>query len=340
MKGTCKPVTIGGYGLVDAGRMVLASSSYPFSVPSEVRMRHTSQLPPTRSFPQSPIAKPAIGAVLLAICTLVSALALSPRFSSADTYEGMFQKLDEKKSTVLTLSAASAATSAILTAIPDDTCTPIAERMSEISKDFTIVLAAILLEKYLVTTLGFVFFTGVVPLSCALFAVSLFLHADDSRRRMLRGIAGKFLMFGLVLFLATPTSVFITSKIDETYSASIDQTIEAAQQTTELLGQATQEAKRKDPENPLEFLQQRFEDLQAAAGNAADTVASLIDWVKQILNNFLEAFAVMMVTSFVIPILVPLVIYLAFKILFGQQQVIVVDRAEQPSLPERSSHRE
>ncbi|MDO4798058.1 MAG: hypothetical protein Q4A01_08570 [Coriobacteriales bacterium] len=296
-------------------------------------MRHMSQLPPTRVPQQYATAKPVLITVLLTICALVSALVLSPHFSSADTYEDMFHKLDEKKSTVLTLSAASAATSAILTAIPDDTCTPIAERMSEISKDFTIVLAAILLEKYLVTTLGFVFFSGVVPLSCVLFAVAMYLRAGDHRRRMLMGAAGKFLLFGLVLFLSTPTSVFITSKIDETYATSIQQTVEAAQQTTEFLGQATEEAKRKDPENPLEFLQQRFEDLQSAAGNAVDNIAGVVDWVKQLLNNFLEAFAVMIVTSFVIPILVPLVIYLAFKILFGQQQIVVVEKSEPSQKP-------
>lgn len=299
-------------------------------------MRHMRDLPPAsyRSRLSTALRPPIVTAVL-AVVALVSILFLSPHFSAADTYKGMFQKLDEKKSTVLTLSAASAATSAVLTAIPDDTCTPIAERMSEISKDFTIVLAAILLEKYLVTTLGFVFFSGVVPASCVLFAIVQFLDRDPLRKRMLTGIATRLLLFGLVLFVATPASVFITSKIDETYATSIEQTIDAAQQTTDILGTATQEVQRKNPENPLEYLQQRFEDLQAAAGNAVDGITGIVDWVKGILNNFLEAFAVMLVTSFVVPILVPLVIYLAFKILFGQQQVVVLETDESHALPER-----
>ncbi len=269
------------------------------------------------------------------VLALVSVLFLSPHFSSTDTYHDMFQKLDEKKSTVLALSAASAATSAVLTAIPDDTCTPIAERMSEISKDFTIVLAAILAEKYLITTLGFACFTLVVPVCCAMFVVAELAVVDAARRRMLRGMASRLLVFGLVLFVATPASVFVTSRIDETYAESIEQTVAAAQQTTESLQTATQEAERKEPENVLEYLQQRFEDLQKAAGQAVDNVAGIVDWVKGILNNFLEAFAVMIVTSFVIPILVPLVIYLAFKVLFGQQQIVVVESDDRALPPAR-----
>ena len=286
-----------------------------------------SQLPSEDVVKRLPVQpRSAIVSALLVVFALVSALVLSPLFSSADTYHDMFQKLDEKKTTVLTLSAAAAATSAILTAIPDDTCTPIADRMSEISKDFTIVLAALLLEKYLVTTLGFVFFTGIIPLCCALFVVVQYMRADERRRQRLVGIASRLLTFGLVLFVATPTSVFVASKIDETYQSSIDKTIEATQRTVNILDTANQEVQRKDPENPLEYIQQRFEDLQATANNVATNISGLLDWVKEILNDFIEAFAVMIVTSFVIPILVPLVIYLAFKLLFGQQQVVIVDR--------------
>jgi hypothetical protein len=286
-----------------------------------------SQLPSDGILKRLPVQpRVTIVSALLVVLALVSALVLSPFFSSADTYHDMFEKLDEKKTTVLTLSAAAAATSAVLTAIPDDTCTPIAERMSEISKDFTIVLAAILLEKYLVTTLGFVFFTGVIPLCCVLFISVQFMRKDERRRQQLIGITSRLFMFGLVLFIATPTSVFVASKIDETYQSSIDKTIEATQRTAIFLDTANKEVQRKEPDNPLEYIQQRFEDLQATADNVVNNISSLVDWVKEILNDFIEAFAVMIVTSFVIPILVPLVIYLAFKLLFGQQQIVIIDR--------------
>ena len=276
------------------------------------------------------LARPIVITALMVVVSLVSVFVLSGIFSSTETYEDTFKTLDEKKTTVLSLSAASAATSAALTLIPDDACTPIAEQLADISKDFVYVIAAILLEKYLLTILGFSFFSIVVPVSCLLFAAVQFLDTGNPRVQMARRASIKLFVFGLVLFVATPTSVFVTSKIDETYADSINATIQSAEQATEAIEGAANETKRKDPENPLEFIQQKLEDLQSAAGGVIDGVNGAVDWVRGLLSSFIEAFAVMLVTSLIIPILVPVVIYLAFKMLFGQQQIILVQPQEEP----------
>ena len=276
------------------------------------------------------LARPIVITALMVVVSLVSVFVLSGIFSSTETYEDTFKTLDEKKTTVLSLSAASAATSAALTLIPDDACTPIAEQLADISKDFVYVIAAILLEKYLLTILGFSFFSIVVPVSCLLFAAVQFLDTGNPRVQMARRASIKLFVFGLVLFVATPTSVFVTSKIDETYADSINATIQSAEQATEAIEGAANETKRKDPENPLEFIQQKLEDLQSAAGGVIDGVNGAVDWVRGLLSSFIEAFAVMLVTSLIIPILVPVVIYLAFKMLFGQQQIVLVQPQEEP----------
>ncbi len=271
----------------------------------------------------------------MVVVALLSLLVLSPRFSATGTYEEMFRTLDKKKDTVLTLSAASAAASAALTLIPDDACTPIAERLSEISKDFTFVIAAILLEKYLPTTIGFALFSMLVPACCVLFAYTRFMSPTNPRRYTLSLTSAKLLAFGLALFLATPLSVLVTNRIDETYAESIDATVLAAQQASDAVETASSETQRTDPENPLEFFQQTLEGLMSVASTAVDSVTNTVGWVQGILNNFIEAFAVMMVTSVIIPILVPVGMYLLFKLLFGQQTVSVIPMPEQRALPPR-----
>lgn len=270
-------------------------------------------------------------AAALVVVAVFSATVLAGFFSSTETYRGAFQKLDDKRNTVLALTAASATASAALTLIPEDTCTPIAEQLSEISKDFTFVIAALLLEKYLLTIIGFVFFGVVVPVCCLLFAFAQFMDREHPSRRMMQTGALRLLAFGFVLFIATPSSVFITSKIDETYQESIDATVQNAQQVTEALEVAANNTERQDPENPLEYLQQRLEDLQLVADKAVAGATGAIEWVKGLLGSFVEAFAVMIVTSVIFPILVPLLIYLAFKVLLDQQVVVVQ--------PNQSSHR-
>ncbi len=261
--------------------------------------------------------------VALVIVSLVSATILSGFFSSTDTYAGMFQKLDEKRDTVVGLTAASAVASAALTLIPDDTCTPIAEQLSVISKDFSFVIAALLLEKYLLTIFGFSFFAVVVPICCLMFAATRFMERGSLMRQSLERGALRLFMFGLVLVVATPVSVFITSKIDDTYKESIEATMQTANAMSEIVDTATQEMEQANPENPVEFVQQRINELKTKVEQIPQIAGNAIEWVKALLGSFVEAFAVMMVTSVVIPILVPLVIYIAFKLLFDQQLVVL-----------------
>jgi len=268
----------------------------------------------------------ALCAAMLVIA-LLSATVLSGFFSSAGTYTDAFKTLDDKRNTVLALTAASATASAALTLIPDDTCTPIAERLSEISRDFTYVVAALLLEKYLLTTIGFAFFTIIVPLCCVIFAVSRFMSPLSLARQTLGQAAFKLFAFGLVLFISTPASVFITSQIDNTYKDSIDATVQTAQEVTEAIQDSAKTNERKDPENAWEFLQQRFEDLQVGVETISQGAVGALEWVRGLLGSFVEAFAVMLVTSIIIPILVPVVIYLAFKLLSGQQPIVVQQMA-------------
>ena len=271
--------------------------------------------------------------VAMVIVSLISATVLSGFFSSSDTYAAMYQKLDEKRNTVIGLTAASAVASAALTLVPDDTCTPIAEQLSAISKDFSFVIAALLLEKYLLTIFGFTFFTAIVPICCLVFAATRFMERGSVMRQSLsRGVL-KLFMFGLVLLVATPVSVFITSKIDDTYKESMEATMQTANTITEVIDDATKEIEQTNPANPLEFMQQRLDELKSKIEQVPQMAGNAIEWVKALLGSFVEAFAVMMVTSILIPILVPIVIYIAFKLLFDQQLMVLQQNVQRLPVP-------
>ena len=66
--------------------------------------------------------------------------------------------LDEKKSTVTGLAAASISVSSAITLIPGDTATPIANELADLSTYFMVILSAVFLEKYLLTIIGFIVF--------------------------------------------------------------------------------------------------------------------------------------------------------------------------------------
>ena len=154
---------------------------------------------------------------------LISILAVAPRLSSVETYRGTIEMLDAEKSNVLTLTGASTAVSASVTLLPGDICTPIAEKLMDLSQDFTIVLCAIYFEKYMLTVLGYFVFTWLLPAALLLYVVNVFLRRDG-----LRTLAIRLFTFGLCIYLIIPTSVKISGMINEVYQSSIDATITAA----------------------------------------------------------------------------------------------------------------
>lgn len=80
---------------------------------------------------------------VLAIIALVSFFVVADYASSPEVHAETIEALDEKRSTVMELTAASTATSVAITMIPGDAATPIAEQLAELSSTFLVVLCAI-----------------------------------------------------------------------------------------------------------------------------------------------------------------------------------------------------
>ena len=110
----------------------------------------------------------------------VSVFLLTGYAVSPELHAGTIASLDEKKTTVMELTAASTAAAAVVSALPDDTGTPIAEQLADLSGYFLIVLSAIYLEKYLTTLSGYAAFTVLIPLACLIFSNFFFFSLKNT----------------------------------------------------------------------------------------------------------------------------------------------------------------
>ena len=128
------------------------------------------------------------------------------------------------------MTAATTATSALITPIPGDVGTPIAGKVADLSGYLLIVLCAIFLEKYLVTITGYAAFKIFIPVACVLFAVNM-----AAQNRSVDKLARRLLIFGICIFLVVPTSVKVSDLIETTYQSQIDATLEDAKSTREML---------------------------------------------------------------------------------------------------------
>ena len=224
--------------------------------------------------------------ILFALIPIVIALLsffVIARFTSSTEFNAKtIQSLDDKKTTVMELAAASTAASAAITLIPGDVGTPIA----------------------------CVFFSGYLLW----------------RKEILRVVAQKFLLFGLAVYLVIPASVKVADMIETTYASSIESTIETAKQTTDEIESETGESGQVDDKSSNEKSQSDSDsDSKENAGGffsglfnkVQEGVSTATVNVENVLNNFIEALAILLVTSCLIPILVLIFFVWLVKMLLG-----------------------
>ena len=238
-------------------------------------------------------AKTILRVVLPLIMALVSIFCLTKVASSPQTYEKTIASLDEKKETVMGLAAASTVASTLISAVPDDTASPIADKLAELSSCFLIILSAIYLEKYALTIIGYLTFGILIPIACVLSAADAFFV-----KAFFKNIVRKLVIVGLVIICIIPVGEKVSGIIQDTYDESIQATI----------NMATQE---------LDAAQEEAEGITAIFSKITEGVTSTLEKVENILGSFVEAIAIMIVTSCLIPLAVVLVFVWFIKFMFG-----------------------
>ena len=286
------------------------------------------------------IKQKCITAAVLLLVAILSITVVGKYVSAPENHQKTIASLDEKKQTVMELTAASTVTSALITLLPGDTATPIAEKMADVSGYLLVVLCAIYLEKYLVTITGYVAFTYLIPIACGLWILNL-IFANATVRKL----AAKLTVFGLAISLVVPASVKISDLIGDTYQAQIEATIEDAKNTQSILENSgvVDDTNATETTGTTEASETVTGNVQEKENNNSGSVSNIFDWAKDAisgakdsvanvvenvtvsteelvqkvensLNHFIEAVAVMIITSCVIPMLVLLLFFWMVKI--------------------------
>ena len=221
-----------------------------------------------------------IKVILAVVCIaagVVSFFVLAGIFSSVDFYADTISALDKSRSKVMELAAAAVASSSAITLLPGDIGTPVAQELAEMSKYFLIV------EKFLLTVTGMVAFKYIIPIACLLCIIFI-----ASNEKIFAKIATKLFLFSLVISFTIPISVNIANMIESNYASSIDTTLNNAKQNTQTV---TDNAKEENGNAIDKFVNN-------ITGNANEILKKFENTV----SSFIEAIAVMIVTSCLIPI--------------------------------------
>ncbi|WP_321973978.1 hypothetical protein [Paratractidigestivibacter sp.] len=276
-----------------------------------------------------------IGCIAAALILLLSIFPAANWLSSPATYAESIAKLDAKAETVTALVGSATAASVAITLLPDDVGTPIADKLVDVAADFAIVLGAIYLEKYLLTIASLAACRVIVPLACVAFFLFMILPRREAKEKLL-SLSLRLVLLAIAVAVVVPVSVCVSSLIEDTYhydASGVAQSLgEEAQKSeegdvsdaTSDNGSSPTDSSSSDGNWFNDFIDwagslgQTVADAAASAANGITSgVTGALDSAKAWVSDLVEAFAVMIVTCCVIPILVLLFFVWVINLLLG-----------------------
>ncbi len=199
------------------------------------------------------------------------------------------EHLEESESTVMDFSGATIAVSLAITALPDDFATPLATTISDMNGYFVFIFVVLFVEKLIVLEGTKLSFAYMIPAACLLYILSIL-----SKKDFFKKFATKLVILGISIVVVIPFSVHVTEYVGAEYLSYVDETIAEAEagadKVTEIMGTSDGDATI-------------FEKLSDAFKTAMDGMSDLLKYFENVIKKCVNAIAIMLVTTFVLPLL-------------------------------------
>ncbi len=255
-------------------------------------------------------------AILLLLAVLLFSLfVVSGPISSPEFHSQSILALDEKKETVVGLTATTAAASIAVSAFPGDATTPIANEIAQLSSYLLIVTGIIMLEEFLLTLTCHLTFTWLIPIACGLGILCILLRSS-----YLKKLALRLVLFGLAICLVIPISVKLSTMFEDTFH--LKETIAQAEEASKDAQEDADESEAQDQQ------QSGLGGIFSQIGEAVTgTVTQVVETAKKTLSSFIDAVAVLVISNCVIPVLVLFVLLQLVKAVLPKSFGDAVDKA-------------
>ena len=237
----------------------------------------------------------------VAAAILLILLVARPWLTSRTTYETQTRYLDAKMENANMLALGSSSASFVVSMLPEDTGTAISNELARFSGYLLLVISAIFLEKYLLVAIGWI--SIVLALLSCLFMIIAIL-TNSANKAKWKEYAVRILIFSLCIACVIPLGCYCGQAIEDANRESINNALKDAESANEIVESI-----------PVENDRNFFGKIGDFFAGLWDNAKQAYDWAKSVLNNFMAAIAVMMVTTVVIPLLLILASILAIRFL-------------------------
>ena len=242
--------------------------------------------------------------ILLAIfISVFSIFVLAYKIPESEFVQETLESLEESKTTVMEFSGATISVSLAITALPDDFGSPLASTIADMNKYCIFIFAVLYVEKLIVVEGIKLSFVYIIPFACGLYILSVL-----SGKPIVKVFASKFMILGLAVVLVIPLSTHFTEKVCEDYLVYVDETISEANDGAEKVN----EVMASGDEGATVF-----EKLTDAFKIAVQGISDLMTYFENVLKKCVNSIAIMIVTTFVLPMIVLLFFRWLLKELFS-----------------------
>lgn len=267
----------------------------------------------------------------LIACGFIWWFSSSPLLDQLSAY--VTSQLDKMNATVLKLTAVSSLGSTALTLLPGDTATPLAENLADIADYLILVIAGIWLQKFMFSSLGLLALKFLIPLGIIFNLVPIafdLLGYEVALEKKWRALGLKVALFGSVLFALVPSTIYVTQALEGTYQARLDQTLENAEALDLSLTAENQvQEQATTPAQDQNLLGQIGSAISGVVdgvvqftSDAVELVGTSVTELPQkligLLNDMIEALAILLVVNCLAPILVFFFLMWLTRMIFGK----------------------
>lgn len=221
---------------------------------------------------------------------VISINILTLKIPESKPFQQTIESLEKSQNTVMTFSGTTLTTSLALSALPDDFASPLAETVSGLNTYFIFMFAVLFIEKLIVIEGTKISLIWIIPAACILYISSIW-----STKDFLRTFANKLMILGISLVIVIPASTHLTEYVCSDYMTYVDETIaeanDGATKINDVMAASNESASF-------------FEQLTDAFKTAIKSVTDLLTYFKNVIRKFINSVAIMLVTTFAMPLLI------------------------------------
>lgn len=199
--------------------------------------------------------------------------------------QSAIDSLEKSQDTIMTFSGTTIATSIAISALPDDFASPLAGTISDLNVYFVFMLIVVFVEKLLVVEGIKIALAYIVPIACVLYGVFVWTSKD-----VFKEFAKKLLILAIAVVTVIPVSTHFTETVCQDYMAYVEQTIEETEAGADKINE---------------------ED------SLLPNVTNMLAYFKNVVRKSVNSVAIMVVITFVVPLLVLFLFRWLLKELFA-----------------------